>query len=183
MVHVDIVRYWKPDRSRPIDFSDVRDFIISIKRAGFNIKLVTFDRWQSDGIMRDLNSVGIKADKLSVDRDQYSELALLMGQHLIQGPDVKLLRDELKKLVVMPNGKIDHTNKSSKGLSDAVAGAVWNASSLTPRESGDLEVVSYEDIIKQNREAEAQEPQNLIRAPKQNMPKDIADWLDGLKML
>lgn len=182
-VVVDIVRYWKPDRSRPIDFADVRDFIISVKRAGFNIKLVTFDRWHSEGIIEQLNSVGIKADKLSVDRDHYSELALLMGQHMISGPDVKLLRDELKKLVVLPNGKVDHTNKSSKDLSDAVCGAVYNASVHTPRTPGDLEVMTYADIIKQNREIAEAKAQNVIVAPKQQMPDDIKAWLDGFKLL
>lgn len=180
LVVVDIVRYWKPDRTRPVDFADVRDFLISLKRAGFNLSLVTFDRWNSDQIIEQLNSVGIKAEKLSVDRDHYSELALLMGQHMIDGPDVELLKDELKKLVVLPNGKVDHTNKSSKDLSDAVCGAVYNASFHTPRQFGDLEVMTYADIIKQNREAERQQAENnVIRQPK-SMPKEIADFLDGV---
>lgn len=111
-VIVDLVRYWKPDRDRPIDFSDVREFIISLNRAGFPIQLVTFDRWNSDLTIEQLNSVGIKAEKLSVGRDHYSELALLMGQNMMQGPDVALLKTELKKLIVLPNGSVDHVNKS-----------------------------------------------------------------------
>jgi hypothetical protein len=177
-VVVDVVKYWKPDRTRPIDFADVREFIISAKRAGFNIKLVTFDRWNSDLTIEHLNSVAIPADKLSVDQHTYSELALLMGQQMVEGPDVELLRDELKKLVVLPNGKVDHTNKSSKDLSDAVAGAVYNASIHTPRDMGDLEVMTYADIIKANREAGQKPSRNAIDPPK--MPKEIEDFLSSV---
>lgn len=184
LVIVDIVRYWKPDRDRPIDFSDVREFIINLNRKGFNIQLVTFDRWHSEGIIEQLNSIGIKADKLSVDRDHYSELALLMGQNMLKGPDVELLRNELKKLVVLPNGKVDHTNKSSKDLSDAVTGAVYNASFHTPRDPGNLDITTYEDIIKRNREQEVAKAatRNLI-SPKGPMPGDIAAWIDQLRIL
>jgi hypothetical protein len=181
-VVVDVVRYWKPDRTRPVDFADVRDFVISLNRAGFNIQLVTFDRWNSDQIIEQLNSIGIKAEKLSVDRDHYSELALLMGQYMIKGPDVDLLKDELKRLVVLPNGKVDHTNKSSKDLSDAVCGAVYNASLYTPRDDADLEVITYEDIIRRNREAEALKAQQQQPRVSRNMPPEIADFLDQVRI-
>lgn len=181
-VVVDIVRYWKPDRTRPVDFADVRDFIISLKRKGFNIKLVTFDRWNSDLTIEQLNSISIPAEKLSVDQHIYSELALLMGQYMIKGPDVTLLKDELKRLVVLPNGKVDHTNKSSKDLSDAVCGAVYNASVHTPRDMADLEVVTYEDIIRRNREAEALKAQQQKPRTSKKMPPEIADFLDQVRI-
>lgn len=186
-VVVDMVRYWKPDRSRPVDFSDVRDFIVSIDRYGYNLDLVTFDRWNSDQTIQYLNEQGIKAEKLSVDRDQYTDLATLMGEHRIHGPDVELLRSELKKLVVLPNGKVDHTNKSSKDLSDAVAGAVWNAAVHTPRQLT-IEVVTYADMMKARREeaalkAKKKENDNVIRAPKQNIPADVEAFLAGMRLL
>lgn len=185
---VDMVRYWKPDRTRPVDFSDVRDFIVSVDRYGYNIELVTFDRWNSDQTIQYLNDMGIKAEKLSVDRDQYTDLATLMGEHRITGPDVDLLKTELKKLVVLPNGKVDHTNKSSKDLSDAVAGAVWNAAVHTPRQLT-IDVVTYADMQKARREELALKEQqrnkddNVIRAPKQAMPPEIEAFLAGLKVL
>lgn len=179
-VIVDVCRYWKPDRTRPIDFADVREFIISLNRRGFNIQRVTFDRWQSDGIIEQLNSIGITAEKLSVGRDHYSEFALLMGQNMVKGPDIELLRSELKQLVVLPNGSVDHTNKSSKDLSDAVCGAIYNASTLTPRDMTDLEVMTYADIIKQNRER--QEKAREARYVKHDMPADIESFLDQIRI-
>lgn len=181
-VVVDLVKYWKPDRKRPIDFADVREFIISLRRAGFNIKFVTFDRWNSDLTIEQLNSVGIKADKYSVDQHTYAELALLMGQNMVEGPDEELLRNELKKLVVLPNGKVDHTNKSSKDLSDAVCGAVYGASTYTPRPSTDFEVQTYADIIRMNRQSEMEKKPEVV-ITKREMPDDIASWLDDLKIL
>ena len=187
-VVVDMVKYWKPDRNRPVDFSDVRDFIVSADRYGYNLELVTFDRWNSDQTIQYLNDQGIKAEKLSVDRDQYTDLATLMGEHRIHGPDVQLLRDELKRLIVHPNGKIDHPNKSSKDLSDAVAGAVWNASVHTPRQLT-IEVVTYADMRKARREelmakqANQEKDSNRIHAPKKNMPVDIEAFVSGLRVL
>lgn len=184
-VVVDMVRYWKPDRDRPVDFSDVRDFVISVKKAGFNIKLVTFDRWNSDQTIKHLNDAGIKAEKLSVGRDQYTDLATLMGEYRIQGPDVSLLKKELKKLVVLPNGNVDHTNKSSKDLSDAVCGAAYNAAVHTPRQ-GTIEVTTYADLIAKRRAAQQEKQEekenNIIRAPK-NMPQEIEEFLAGLRIL
>lgn len=187
-VVIDMVRYWKPDRNRPVDFSDVRDFTIKVKKAGFNIKLVTFDRWNSDQTIKHLNDVGIKAEKLSVGRDQYTDLATLMGEHRIKGPDVLLLRKELKKLVVLPNGNVDHTNKSSKDLSDAVCGAAYNAATLTTR-LGTIDTFTHSDFIKERRKAlellaqnQQEDDRNVINAPRR-MPQDIADFLTGMRML
>lgn len=181
-VVVDVVKYWKPDRNRPVDFADVRDFIISLNRHGFNIKKVTFDRWNSDQVMKALNDIGVFSEKLSVDRDHYSELAMLMGTGMIEGPDVELLRSELKKLVVLPNGKVDHTNKSSKDLSDAVVGAVYNAISLTPVPEHDLDVMTYADIIKQNRENDAAKSAKKESVERPEMPPEIADFLGSIRI-
>jgi len=44
-VVVDAVRWWTPTKSKSVDFADVRDYIIALRRRGFDIKLTTFDRW------------------------------------------------------------------------------------------------------------------------------------------
>lgn len=188
IVVVDLVRYWKPDRDRPVDFADVRDFVISIKRYGYNIKLVTFDRWNSDQIIKHLNDSDVKAEKLSVGRDHYTDLATLMSEHRIKGPNVDLLRTELKKLVVLPNGNVDHTNKSSKDLSDAVTGAAYNAAVHTTRQ-GSIDVVTYGNMLKTRREdlllkeEKKNKNNNVIRVPKSKMPTDLEAFLSGLRVL
>ena len=103
---------------------------------------------------------------------------------MVEGPDVELLRDELKKLVVLPDGKVDHTNKSSKDLSDAVVGSVYNAISLTPVPEHDLDVMTYADIIKRNRERnERSKVVDQQSAFKPEMPPEIADFLENIRIL
>lgn len=178
-VVVDVVRYWKPSKDLPIDFSHVRDFIISLRRAGFKIMRVTFDRWESMQIMEQLNAISIPSERLSVDRNHYLEMSHVLAEHRLTGPDVELLKKELKKLVVMPNGKVDHPNKSSKDLSDAVCGAIFNAVTLTPRQSSH-DVVTYSDVVKQNRAAL---DDDVIRPPRSQMPSELRSWLDDIRIL
>lgn len=179
-VVVDLVRYWKPSKDNPIDFSHVREFIISLRRANFNIEKVTFDRWESMPVMEQLNAISIRSEKLSVDRDHYNDMALILGENRLQGPDVDLLKSELKQLEVTKNGKVDHPRKSTKDLSDAVCGAIFNAVTLTPSEMTN-EVITYESIIREERQKV--EDDNVIRAPGQPMPDHIKNFLDGLRIL
>lgn len=178
-VVVDVVKYWKPSRDNPIDFSHVREFIISLRRAGFNIMKVTFDRWESVQIMDQLNAISIKSERLSVDRDHYLEMAQALGENRLIGPNVDLLKSELKKLIVMPNGKVDHPSKSSKDLSDAVVGAVYNCITLTPKESH-IEVVTYKNLVQEERKSYEE---NTIAAPKIDMPDDLAYILNNMRIL
>lgn len=181
-VIVDLVRYWKPSKERPLDFSDIRAFIISIRKMGFDIRKVTFDRWQSDQIIQQLNGVGIVAEKLSVAKDHYSEFALLMGEGRVTGPDSDLLKKEMKTLIINDKGKVDHPGRTGNDLSDAVCGAIWNAANLTEMPDETTEIVTFADIARKTRE-EKQINNNVIRPEKTSMPDAIADFLDGIRVL
>lgn len=183
-VVVDLVRYWKPGKDRPLDFSDIREFIISLRRKAFNICLVTFDRWNSDQIIKALNEIGIPAEKLSVLRDQYNEFALTMGENRIIGPESALLKKELKTLIVNDKGKIDHPGRTGNDLADAVCGAVYNATSLTPKQDGDFDIITYADIKRERNDKDRllEEKNRTIQAPKGRMPKELADFLDEVRI-
>jgi hypothetical protein len=45
VVSVDAVRYWTPTASQNVDLEEVQNFVVTLKRSGFPIKLVTFDGW------------------------------------------------------------------------------------------------------------------------------------------
>lgn len=171
---VDLVRYWKPGRDRALDFSDIREFIVSLKRLKFNIVRVTFDRWNSEGIIKALNDIGINAEKLSVGRDQYSDFAMAMGENRLVGPDSELLKKELRTLIVTDKGKIDHPGRTGNDLADAVCGSIFNAISLTDKEPNQIEIINWGDIAKQYRTIEKPEPANIIKPP---MPTEIRDFL------
>lgn len=184
-VVVDLVRYWKPGKDRPLDFSDIREFIISLRKLGFNICRVTFDRWNSDQIMLALNEIGIHAEKLSVARDHYNEFALSMGENRLRGPDSALLKKELKTIIINDKGKVDHPGRTGNDLADAVCGAIFNATNLTAKPDKDTEIITFGDI-KRYRAEEVKvkyEKNNIIHAPKADMPQEIADFLDRIRVL
>lgn len=171
---VDLVRYWKPGRDRALDFSDIKEFIVSLKRLKFNIVKVTFDRWNSEGIIKSLNDIGINAEKLSVGRDHYSDFAMAMGENRLVGPDSPVLKKELKTLIVTDKGKIDHPGRTGNDLADAVCGAIFNSVFLTDPTPNQVEIIDWGDVTRQNRTAAAQKPENIIKPP---MPDSIKDFL------
>jgi hypothetical protein len=44
IVKVDAVMYWTPTSDKSVDFAEVRDYILSLRSRGFNIRICTFDR-------------------------------------------------------------------------------------------------------------------------------------------
>lgn len=44
-VVVDAIAWWEPRKEGPVDLSDVKNWIFNLRRMGFNLQLVTFDRW------------------------------------------------------------------------------------------------------------------------------------------
>lgn len=185
LVVVDAVRHWTPTQEKSVDFADVRNYIIALRRKGFKLKLVTFDRWNSHDTMNILtNEHGIPTELLSVADKHYDDfLSILYDERLI-GPKIDLLITELKELQVI-KGKIDHPAKGSKDLSDAVCGAIFNAVALTPKPVNHvIDVVSYRDIARRAREADEQQPPTgVIKAPPRNMPPELQDWFSRMKSL
>lgn len=191
-VVVDAVRWWTPKPGKDVDFADVREYITGLKRRGFDLKLVTFDRWNSEDQMKYLRGVGIKAEVLSVAKKHYEDLSWVIYDQRLIGPDVDLLRRELLALRIMPNDKIDHPRTGSKDLADATCGAVFNAIAHTPRDfNEEIEVQTYEslrraEVIADQEEYESRlDRDNVIRPPenKQEMPDDLAEYLTKLEII
>ncbi len=181
---VDAVRFWTPTKAQNVDFIDVREYILSLRTKGFNIKLVTFDRWESDDMIKFLNENGMEAEKLSVAKKHYQDMAMVIAEERILGPRTKddLLIEELLQLRIMPNDKVDHPRKGSKDLADATCGAIFNAIAHTPRNENEIiEIETLESFSKRNPLPnilqENQRPGALIRPPKREMPTEIEDWL------
>lgn len=200
VINVDAVRWWTPTPDKNVDFVEVRDYIVSLRQRGFNIRLVTFDRWRSDDMIEFLNGIGMRAEVLSVDIKHYTDLAMVVQERRVAGPNIPLLHKELLRLRIMPNGKIDHPRDGSKDLADATCGAVFNAISHTPRTRFDnIEIVTYSDLVAaENRqrdeenlhipEFEKDVPKfdGTIRPPKsadREMPAELGDWLQHLRAI
>ena len=134
---VDAIAWWEPKREGPVDLSDVKNWIINLRRMGLNLGMVSFDRWNSFDIQRDLKAVGINTATLSVGKKHYEDLAMLFYEERISGPYIQLLIEELCELRITAKNNVDHPRKGSKDLSDALCGSVYNAISLSKREDTD----------------------------------------------
>ncbi|AXG66205.1 terminase [Streptomyces phage Annadreamy] len=183
VVIVDQVRYWTPSKTKNVDFTEIREYILSLKRRGFNIRLVTFDRWESADTMQYLNDRGLRAERLSVAKKHYEDFAMVIAEQRVVGPKIELLIEELLQLRIMNNDKVDHPRKGSKDLSDAVCGAIFNAIAHTPRNLDEtIEVKTLESVhreVRQNKldKYEQMKADGVIRAPKRQMPQELEDFL------
>lgn len=133
-VITDAIAFWKPGVGKPVDLKEVKDWIIMVRSLGFPIDLVTFDRWGSLDMQRDLMALGFKTETLSVAKKHYEDLMVIMYEDRLTAPNIEILMDELKNLRVVKD-KIEHPRSGSgKDLSDALCGSVFNAVTRTQRQ-------------------------------------------------
>lgn len=173
IVMVDAVRYWTPTPDKSVDFTEVKDYILSLKTRGFNIGLCTFDRWNSHDMMQQLKQYNINTEILSVAKKHYDDMAMVVLEERLNGPHLPLLIDELLQLKIIKD-KVDHPRKGSKDLADATCGAIFNAISLTPPDINyEIDIHTYDAFEMEAKPGD--EVVNMIRTPKREMPKDLED--------
>jgi hypothetical protein len=146
MVVVDAVVYWEPRIEGPVNLSEVKQWIQNLRRQGFNIGMVSFDRWQSFDIQNELKSVGMRTETVSVAKKHYEDMAMLVYEERLAMPAIELLFEELTELKIVKQNRVDHPRKLSKDLADAVCGAVFGAISHTPKNiNQEVEVHTFRD--------------------------------------
>ena len=181
IVEVDAVRFWTPTADKSVDFTEVKDYILSLKTRGFNIKVCTFDRWNSHDMMQQLKQYGINTELLSVAKKHYDDMAMIVAEERVSGPAIKLLIDELLQLRIMRD-KVDHPRKGSKDLADAVCGAIFNSISRTKQENDkEIKIHTYESMSYDNDSDDEETVLNMIRAPK--MPSELKDAMDRMMII
>jgi phage terminase large subunit-like protein len=173
-----MIAWWEPRREGPVDLSEVKNWIIDLRRNGFNLGLVTFDRWQSFDIQRDLKSVGINTETLSVAKKHYEDLAMLFYEERVVAPHIEILLEELLELRIVSNNKVDHPRKKSKDLADAMCGSVYNAISHSKKNTfGEIEVHTWSSFkADRNREL-------IEEKEKPQMTDDIKNYLSNYKLI
>jgi hypothetical protein len=180
LVIVDAIVWWEPRKEGPVNLSEVKNWIVDFRRSGYEIGLVTFDRWQSFDIQQELRSVGIKADTLSVGKKHYEDLAMLVYEDRVIMPHIGILLEEMSQLRIVSDKKVDHPRKGSKDLSDAVTGAVYNAIAHTPRNTNQqIEIHDWKSITKKH---ERDDQENRRWEP-EDIPEDVSQYLDRFGML
>jgi hypothetical protein len=181
IIVVDAVVWWEPKIEGPVNLSEVKQWIQNLRRQGFNLGLVTFDRWQSFDIQQELQSVGIRTDTVSVAKKHYEDLAMMVYEERVIMPHIPLLLDEMSELKIINDKKVDHPRKKSKDLADAVTGAVFGALSHTPK-NPNLEI----DIHTWSTSARlAEKEARMVELDNQEkeMPNTVRDFLDKFNLL
>jgi hypothetical protein len=186
VVSVDAVRYWTPTPDKSVDFTEVKEYILSLKTRGFNIRLCTFDRWNSHDMMQQLKQYNINTEILSVAKKHYDDMAMVVLEERLSGPHIPLLIDELLQLKIMRD-RVDHPRKGSKDLADATCGAIYNAISHTrPDNNSEIKIHTYDSMSFDNdfgieADGEVEHRQNVIRPPR--MPGELKEAIDRMMVI
>lgn len=181
VVVVDAVAWWEPRAEGPVNLSEVKQWIQNLRRIGFNIGIVSFDRWQSFDIQNELKAVGMRTDTVSVAKKHYEDMAMLVYEDRLVMPAIDLLFEELVELKIMRNNRVDHPRKKSKDLADAVCGAIYGAISYTPRNlNEEVEIHTFRDRPKTPLE---QQDKNVIQYRSQPSPKEVEEYLNQFNVL
>ena len=179
IVVVDAVVWWEPKAEGPVNLSEVKQWIINLRREGFNIGMVSFDRWQSFDIQNELQAVGIKTETVSVAKKHYEDLAMMIYEERVAIPMIPLLLEEMSELKIMKGNRVDHPRKKSKDLADAVCGAVFGAISHTPKNNNtEIEVHTWSSATRL-----AEKTKRMVELDNREMPNDVKDFLDKLNLI
>jgi hypothetical protein len=179
IVVVDAVAWWEPKVEGPVNLSEVKQWIQNLRRLGFDIGMVSFDRWQSFDIQNELKQVGMRTETVSVAKKHYEDMAMLIYEDRLAMPAIDLLFEELTELKIMRGNKVDHPRKSSKDLADAVCGAIYGAISHTPRNVNQtVEIHTFKDRPKPRLEEKAD---NVIQY--KPMPEKVKSYLEHFDLI
>jgi hypothetical protein len=179
IVVVDAVAWWEPRAEGPVNLSEVKQWIINLRREGFNIGMVSFDRWQSFDIQNELQAVGIRTETVSVAKKHYEDLAMMIYEERVAIPMIPILLEEMSELKIMKGNRVDHPRKKSKDLADAVCGAVFGAISHTTKTNNtEIEVHTWSSATRL-----AEKQQRMVELDNREMPNDVKDFLDKLNLI
>lgn len=146
VVIMDLIYYWEATEGHDIDFDEVRSFVRMLSRR-FPIGKVTLDRWQSLDTIAIFQKWGLRAEQRSVRTNDYDNLATLFYDGRFSGYfHDELVEQELLRLQLKSNGKVDHPKGFHDDLSQALAGAVALATQFSESEVDiEISVLGEED--------------------------------------
>ena len=109
-----------------LSFQKVVNFLLWLRRTGFNIGTISTDQYQSSYLRELLSAQGFNTAKISVDSSDDPYIGL---KNILYDQRIELIRNALRddELVHLQrvNNKIDHPTNGSKDLSDCLCGACW----------------------------------------------------------
>jgi hypothetical protein len=179
IVIVDAVAWWEPRAEGPVNLSEVKQWIMNLRRQGFNIGMVSFDRWQSFDIQNELQAVGIRTETVSVAKKHYEDLAMMVYEERVAIPMIPILLEEMSELKIMKGNRVDHPRKKSKDLADALCGAVFGAISHTPKTNNtEIEVHTWSSATRL-----AEKQARMVELDNREMPEEVREYLGNFNLL
>jgi hypothetical protein len=184
VVEMDYIQSWKAEDNSEIPFAAIRSTITELTRR-FTVVSVTFDQWNSADMIQSLRALNINADLHTVAKKDYDTLSTAIYDGRLRGYwNEILVEDELLKLKLINNTKVDHPTTGSKDLADSVAGATFMCvSNLSSDFEIDIEIlqeVDYDVLTSYDADGASKtiigssgKSSNKERA----VPEDIKDWL------
>jgi len=166
---VDFVLEIKGTPEKHVLFRNVRRIIYDFQEAGFYFSRITMDNFQTTEMHQALQAVGYNTGYLSVDtsREPYVFLRRVIYEGRLRSYPHQKLLEELKKLEDTGDA-IDHPQGFSKDVSDAVCGAVWQASQeLTFSET----IIESGEYLPTPTNSQANEQQELYHHSDDDRPK------------
>lgn len=130
LIYIDSIMRWAPikqaGRVTKVHFPNVEQVIKQVCKTR-NITLMTFDHFQAEGLIQQLNAESINAEQVFYSKPKQLQIYLLARRWIIQkrvvlpstGPLVNDLRDELAHIQLVGT-KLTHPKNYGKDLADAV---------------------------------------------------------------
>ena len=101
-------------RGDRMSFQKVINFIVWLKKNGFNLGIISTDQYQSSYVRENLNQQGFTTEKVSVDRTEDPYIGL---RNLLQDQRIELIKDDLQEIELINlqrvNGVINHPPQSN----------------------------------------------------------------------
>lgn len=140
-VKVDLLERITAGPKGYIEFEEIRRKIYAIKAKGYFIKLITFDGFQSVDISQILKAKGYKVDYLSPAREMepWNSIKELVYDSRVKCHKMPKAVEELCRLEVYKDKKVDHPPGGSADVAEAFCGCVYNV--LLHTGSGSLGVL------------------------------------------
>lgn len=179
VINMDIVKYWEAAQQEEIPLSEIRTFVVELCRM-FDVGMVTFDMWSSADMIQSLRGMGINAEWHTVKKTDYDTLSTAIYDQRFRGYwDELLVEEELLKLKLINNTKIDHPSKGSKDVADSIAGAMFVCmDNLMIDTEIEVEIMGFDDDI-ESEENERQIIDKILPSSREDkIPEELEEWLE-----
>ena len=121
----DLVTAWVPDKEKQlvVSLTDIEEFIITLSKH-IHIVGVWFDQWNSALLSQRLSAAGLFSEIYNLTFQDYKNFKDRIYSNVLHLLHNKQQLTEMKRLVLLRGGKVDHPVNGSKDCTDTVVGAI-----------------------------------------------------------